>query len=246
MKCLRFFYGAMFVLTAGAVQAQSATIDEVIITPPSPDQNSVISVFVTGELGNACHRVLEQNLTINENTVALALQVVVDPATVCTAPDGASTVPFTVSQPVGILDEGEYTFEVTVNQGVATSSTEITVTEGGPDMTISPPTGRYVTGQTFDLAIIISGTDATVESGFVRFGPQNSAAWDWVDISTELLTCLIEGQLTEADSMVFLCRGVPTDLAGPGRFGVLASVVLSDGSVLTDLVTWEIRAAEGF
>ena len=113
-------------------------------------------------------------------------------------------------------------------------------------MTISPPTGRYVTGQTFDLAIIISGPKATVESGSFRFGPQSAATWDWVDISSELSTCLIEGRLTDADSTIFLCRNVPTALAGPGRFGVLASVVLSDGTALTDLLTWEIRAAEGF
>jgi hypothetical protein len=154
------------------------------------------------------------------------------------------TVPFTVFQLIGVLDAGQYTVGITINQDVATSST--TLTDGALNMTISPPTGRYVTGQTFDLAIIISGPKATVESGSFRFGPQSAATWDWVDISSELSTCLIEGRLTDADSTIFLCRNVPTALAGPGRFGVLASVVLSDGTALTDLLTWEIRAAEGF
>ncbi len=247
MKCLRFFYSAIFLLTTGAVYGQSATIDEIIITPPSPDENSVIALFVSGEFGDNCHRVLEQNLTIDNDTVTLAVLVVVDPEPVCTAADPAVVVPFTVFQPVGILDAGEYTVEVTMNQDLATSSTTLTVAEGGPNMTISPPTGRYITGQTFDMAIIISGTEATVESGFIRFGPQSSAAWDWLDVSEDLLPCLLEGELTDTpDSSVFLCRDISTDLAGPGRFGVLVSAVLSDGSTLNDLVTWEIREAEGF
>ena len=248
MKCIRFFYSAIFVLTAGAVHAQTATIDQITITPPTPDENSVIALFITGELGDNCHRVLEQNLTIDNetDTVSLAVLFDVDPAPVCTAATPAATVPFTVFQPIGILDAGEYTVEVTMNQDVATSSTTLTVAGGGPNMTISPPTGRYITGQTFDMAIIISGTEATVESGFVRFGPQVSAASDWLDISSAVESCLIEGSLTDTSSSVYLCRGVSTDLAGPGRFGVLVSVALSDGSELSDLVTWEIREAEGF
>jgi hypothetical protein len=70
------------------------------------------------------------------------------------------TVPFTVFQLIGVLDAGQYTVGITINQDVATSST--TLTDGALNMTISPPTGRYVTGQTFDLAIIISGPKATV------------------------------------------------------------------------------------
>jgi hypothetical protein len=53
IKYSRLYYSAIFLLATGTVHAQTATIDQTIITPPTPDENSMIALFVTGEL-EAC------------------------------------------------------------------------------------------------------------------------------------------------------------------------------------------------
>ena len=99
-----------------------------------------------------------------------------------------------------------------------------------PVLLISPPSGRYVTTQAFDLTLITVGADvATLVA----------ATLDGDDFTGFLEICATEGRLDSVPGVTLRC---PVDgvLLGEGTHILEATVELEDGATLSDGVSWEI------
>jgi hypothetical protein len=101
----------------------------------------------------------------------------------------------------------------------------------GAFLSVSPPSGQYATTQNFDLTLILGGAVGVSVVG-------ESAAFDGADVTALLANC-IDGELV-AGGVVVRCPylgGQLLNAAGPHTLTV--TLDLSNGSSVTDTVTWE-------
>ncbi len=105
------------------------------------------------------------------------------------------------------------------------------IIETGPSLkslTISPPSGDYVSTQHFDLTLIVEGTgSATI----------TNATWNGNDITTDLNKCVRSGTLISGGE-TFRCP-ISGRLLGTGTQTFSATVEVG-GSSVTETVTWEV------
>ena len=95
-------------------------------------------------------------------------------------------------------------------------------------LTISPPSGDYVTTQHFDLTLIVEGTgSATI----------TNATWNGNDVTTDLNRCVRSGTLISGGE-TFRCP-ISGRLLGTGTQTFSATVEVG-GSSVTETVTWEV------
>lgn len=99
-----------------------------------------------------------------------------------------------------------------------------------PTLSISPPSGTYVTTQAFDLTLITVGAEV---ASLV------AATLDGDDFKGFLEGCATEGRLDSVPGVTFRC---PVDgaLFGEGTHTLEATVELEDGTTASDDVRWEI------
>ncbi len=105
----------------------------------------------------------------------------------------------------------------------------------GPALTVSPPTGEYLSNQKFDLALLIRPGDTLVE-GF------ESVFVGSTDMTTKARKCSIPGTLPNG-GVTYRCRGFSAKLKRLGLIGTQAVTIqlrLVDGSLLSQSETWEI------
>lgn len=106
--------------------------------------------------------------------------------------------------------------------------------EGGvsPNLTISPPSGKYVTTQEFDLALIAEAPGLSLVGG--------SATLDGADVTSILVQNVIPGTLVTG-GMTFRLPGIEANLFSPGCHMLSVELDLSDGTSIGDAITWEVR-----
>jgi hypothetical protein len=105
----------------------------------------------------------------------------------------------------------------------------------GPALTLSPPSGIYLTAQRFDFALVVEAASSVVGT------PQ--ATWNGFDVTLPLAACVAghAGPLVAPRAgQLFLCPGVSGAFLGPGTHQVSASVDLADGTRLSDSVVWHV------
>ena len=101
-------------------------------------------------------------------------------------------------------------------------------------VTISPPSGTYTTTQAFDVALIVTGTEAAIVGGNVRL--------NGVDITALFGACAAPGTVASG-GRTFRCPGVGGGVLGPGTHTLAVTVVLGGGSSVSRSVIWEVLAA---
>lgn len=99
-------------------------------------------------------------------------------------------------------------------------------------LSISPPTGDYVTTQGFDLTLIIEASGLSVVGA--------SATLDGSDVTGALVSCVIPGTLISG-GQTFRCPGLTGEIFGAGTHTFDVILDLSDGSSVSDTVTWEVK-----
>jgi len=116
---------------------------------------------------------------------------------------------------------------VTTLGGTATSATNFVV----PSLTLSPPSGAYVTTQGFDLTLIVDAPGLSVVSGI--------ATLNGADVTSAVGECIIPGTLLSG-GVTFRCPGLTGGEFGPGTNSLTVTLDLDDASSVSDTVTWEV------
>lgn len=133
----------------------------------------------------------------------------------------------------GILQDGVNSIEVqalpSTGEAIVGAFTIYDVTS--VSLTISPPSGNYVITQGFDLALIVEAPGLSVVGG--------SATLDGSDVMPALVSCVIPGTLVSG-GQTFRCPGLTGDAFGTGTHTLDVTLDLSDGSSVSDTVTWEV------
>jgi hypothetical protein len=100
-------------------------------------------------------------------------------------------------------------------------------------LTISPPSGAYVTTQRFDIALILEAPGLLSVVG-------GNAKLNGFDVTSTLAHCLIPGILISG-GCTFRCPGLSGSTFGTGTHTLEVSLDLSDGSSVNDSVIWEVK-----
>lgn len=102
-----------------------------------------------------------------------------------------------------------------------------------PALTISPPSGDYVTTQGFDLVLIADAPGLTVVGG-------NATSSSFGNVTNALVGCVIPGTLVSG-GQTFRCPGLTGGTFGSGPHTLSVTINFSDGSSASDTVTWNVR-----
>jgi hypothetical protein len=121
---------------------------------------------------------------------------------------------------------------VTLTSGIA-----CTVEFSRRVLTVSPPSGTYLTTQRFDL-VLIETPGALAVVG-------RRAALDGVDMTAALGACRVAGALAGGAGTTSRCAGLSGGLLGVGSHTVSVTLDLADGSTATESVTWVVPAQAG-
>jgi len=143
---------------------------------------------------------------------------------------GTHTLNVTVDLSDGSSANDEVSWEVLENAEPAlTADSSINVANS---LALSPFSGKYVSTQGFDVTLIVKAADVTVVS--------LSATLDGNNVTAPLQGCVIPGTLILGGE-TFRC---PNVVAGPilgvGTHTLAVTVDLSDGSSVSDEVSWEV------
>ena len=99
-------------------------------------------------------------------------------------------------------------------------------------LVISPPSGSYVSAQAFDLVLIVKAPHCTVTGGFVVFNGN--------DITIPFASLAIPGNLGGGQGTTLRIPGIAVgDILDTGMNTLDATLTLSDGSTVHDVVEWE-------
>ncbi|MFH0795023.1 MAG: right-handed parallel beta-helix repeat-containing protein [bacterium] len=99
---------------------------------------------------------------------------------------------------------------------------------------LSPPTCQYVTTQRFDLALIVEA------EGFPVTLAQINAKLDGADISAVLASRLISGTLVSG-GLTLRYPALSGRILGTGTHVLEVTVYLTDGSIASETITWEVK-----
>jgi N-acetylneuraminic acid mutarotase len=97
--------------------------------------------------------------------------------------------------------------------------------------TISPASGVYATTQRFDIILILERVGVSV-AGL-------SASLDDQDVTAPLASCVLSGTLL-AGGQTFRCPDLTGGTLGIGFHTLAVTLDLSDGSSVSDTVTWQV------
>ncbi len=106
--------------------------------------------------------------------------------------------------------------------------------EGGvlPDLTISPPSGKYISTQRFDLSLILQAEGLSIVRG--------SATLDGDDVTGLIVRNAVFGTLITGGRTIRV-PNIPGSYFIPGCHRLSITLELSDGSSVSDTVVWEMK-----
>jgi hypothetical protein len=99
-------------------------------------------------------------------------------------------------------------------------------------LTISPPSGTYVTTQGFDITLILEASGLSMTGGSVTL--------DGSDVTSAFASRLVSGTLISGGK-TFRCPKLSGGTLGTGTHTFDVTLDLSDGSSVNDSVTWEVK-----
>ena len=99
-------------------------------------------------------------------------------------------------------------------------------------LAISPPSGIYVSSQGFDLVLIVHSPGLSSDL--------TNVTWNDTDVTAMFDNCAILGILLTADGTTLRCPALSGVFLGTGTHTISARVFLSDGSSVTNSVTWVV------
>ena len=111
--------------------------------------------------------------------------------------------------------------------GIALFASAVVITP----LTISPPSGTYVTTQEFDLVIILRAPELNVI--------KSRGIFNGADITEALAGCIKPGTLL-SNGQTFRCPNLRGSFWGSGNHTFSMSIDLSDGSTISDSVMWKV------
>lgn len=103
---------------------------------------------------------------------------------------------------------------------------------GKATLRISPATGGYITTQQFDVVLIVYGEGVRITGGRATIF---SGGYFEMDVSEQLARCVVPGTLLSG-GQTFRCPGIRFDDGTSLR----VTLSLSDGSTVSDAVSWRI------
>lgn len=95
-------------------------------------------------------------------------------------------------------------------------------------LTVSPPTGKYGATQKFDILMMVKNDGLSVTGG--------TATYDGTDVTATVAQSLVAGTLTSGG----ITFRMPGTMLPSGTHTFSVSLNLSDGSVVSDTVTWTV------
>ena len=98
-------------------------------------------------------------------------------------------------------------------------------------MTLSPPTGTYTSGQSFDLVLLADPQGRVVTSGTVVF--------NGIDVTGFIVGCIRPGAAA-GGMQSFRCPGIGGPIVGPGTHTLQVQLIMNDGSLVQRSVTWTV------
>jgi hypothetical protein len=103
----------------------------------------------------------------------------------------------------------------------------------GGSLSISPPSGSYLSTQGFDLVLAINAIGRTIVGGQVTV--------DGTDVTAAVARCVVPGTLVTG-GFTARCPNLRGGLFPPGPHSVAVLLNLNDGTTLSDSVVWEVDA----
>lgn len=100
-----------------------------------------------------------------------------------------------------------------------------------PSLSISPPSGNYVTTQGFDLTLILRAFGLSILGG--------QATFDDSDVTAALVGCIIPGTLVSG-GQTLRCPALKGGFLGTSTHTFTVTLDLSNGSSVSDSVTWKV------
>ncbi|MES3008464.1 MAG: hypothetical protein V4751_11915 [Pseudomonadota bacterium] len=217
------------------VWAQWGEISEIDISPAAITDRSHISVSVKGLKGDPCVRVANK-FAITGNKITIDATLTTDPAALCVA----VIVPLEFTQEIGSLAPGEYVVQVRINEALSSTQTTLSVVSHGYSqrkLTLTPASGTYFSKQKFDFGMVLEHSESIVSGEAFLFG-KNTGTQNWVNVSTPLLQCLKQGQMTTTGK-TYRCPGF-SDFLTVGTHTMVVKLRLTDGTEVRDAVTWTV------
>ncbi len=102
-----------------------------------------------------------------------------------------------------------------------------------PMLSLSPPSGRYITNQKIDLIMILDNPESKAVTSI-------SLVWNGTDISVPFENCSIMGNL-EIGGTTWNCQNLNVgQVFSSGQNNITATIILEDNTVLTDHALWDV------
>ncbi|MDH3975171.1 MAG: PQQ-binding-like beta-propeller repeat protein [Deltaproteobacteria bacterium] len=98
-------------------------------------------------------------------------------------------------------------------------------------LTISPPSGKYLVLQDFDMALIVESLDNTATVTNVTLNGS--------DLTNQFNACAVKGTIT-AIGTTFRCPNLSGSIIGEGTNNVSSTITLNDGTTITDSAVWQV------
>lgn len=127
-------------------------------------------------------------------------------------------------------EPGTFSYFCTLHCSLGMTGTIVVLSASS--LTISPPSGKYVTNQGFDLTLIVEASGVSITGG--------SLSLDGSDITSSFAACIIPGTLVSG-GQTLRCPGIKGETLGAGTHTLAVTLDLSDGTSVSDTVAWEIK-----
>jgi len=232
IRSARWLASACLLLAAASAQAQYGVVEQLVVSPDTLTDRTLVKVQVKGLLGSPCE-IVQSSVVIDGSRIVVDTSIRGNPVAICIA----VIVPLDYTEVIGALAPGAYTVEARINGMASGPQVSFSVVAAAPQFSLSPPTGTYTANQLFDFAMILE-REGSIVSGKATLSGKNKGSAARTDISAALTQCLQQRVLSPAGK-VLRCPGMAA-LVGVGSHTLDVSLTLDTLEVVRDTVTWTV------
>lgn len=232
VKSAKWIMAVCLLSTAGLAQAQYGVVEQLVLSPGTITDRSLVEVQVKGLLGSPCE-IIESAVVIDGSRIVVDTSIRGNPVAICVA----VIVPLDYTEVIGALAPGAYTVEARINGVASGPQVPLTVVASSDTFQLSPPTGTYTANQLFDFAMILE-REGNIASGKATLSGKNKGSAARTDISAALTQCLQQHALA-GGGKVLRCPAMAS-LVGVGSHTLDVSLTLDTLEVVRDTVTWTV------